>query len=77
LRSALKTTRYLVSSQPDFLAVGELCAKLGISRMTLWRYMRDRAFPKPVQFAGPKSPRHWRLADVEAWERECERRAAS
>ena len=38
--------------------------------MWLWRYMRQHGFPKPVQFGGPTSTRHWLLSDIETWERE-------
>jgi predicted DNA-binding transcriptional regulator AlpA len=41
----------------------------GVSDMWVWRHMRDHGFPKPVQFGGPTSARHWKLSDIETWER--------
>jgi predicted DNA-binding transcriptional regulator AlpA len=42
----------------------------GVSRMWLWRYMREHGFPQPVQFGGSRSVRRWKVAEIEAWERE-------
>jgi predicted DNA-binding transcriptional regulator AlpA len=63
VRSATANVIYLTTSQ--------VCARFGgVSRMWLWRYMRQHGFPAPVQFGGPRSVRHWHLDEIEAWERE-------
>src|SRR5271169_2184836 len=33
-------------------------------------YMQRHEFPKPVQFGGPTSARHWLRSEIEEWERE-------
>lgn len=42
-----------------------LCARLGISRSTLWREVHEDRFPKPIEI----SPRSfgWIEAEVDAW----------
>jgi predicted DNA-binding transcriptional regulator AlpA len=65
VRTAIRT-----SSEPDYLLIGDLCRRFNTSRMTIWRRMRDQQFPQPIRFGGPKSPRYWKRADVEAWETE-------
>jgi excisionase family DNA binding protein len=67
MRSALKAARYLVSDDTEFWAVGEVCVRLGVSRMTLWRLLRQQNFPQPIRYGGPNSPRHFRRSEVEAW----------
>lgn len=42
--------------------VREICG--GISDMTLWRWLKERDFPRPIYIAGR---RFWREADVLAW----------
>ncbi len=69
MRSVLDTHphRIRVAVDPQFVTAGELCARLGVSRMWLRRYMAGHGFPRPIQFGGPTSARHWRVAEVEAW----------
>jgi len=43
-------------------AVRALCGD--VSDMTLWRWLQERNFPKPIYIAGR---RFWREADVVAW----------
>jgi predicted DNA-binding transcriptional regulator AlpA len=63
--------RYVrVSDDARYLTAGQLRERFGVSDMWLWRYMRRHGFPKPVQFGGPTSARHWRLTEIEQWERE-------
>jgi predicted DNA-binding transcriptional regulator AlpA len=39
--------------------------------MWIVRRLQDSGFPQPIRFSDSKtSRRFWRLADVEAWERE-------
>jgi len=42
--------------------VRELCG--GISDMTLWRWVQDRDFPKPIYIA---RRRYWREVEVLQW----------
>ena len=51
-----------------FLSERQLCARLGVSRTTLWRWMKDGHLPHSVQI-GPRCVR-WRLEDIEQWEAE-------
>ena len=39
-----------------------------LSRVTIWRRMKDGDFPKPVRLGGPKSRAvGWRRTDIERW----------
>ena len=41
---------------------------IGISRTSLWRYVRDDDFPAPLRLGGERSRAvGWRRADVEQW----------
>jgi predicted DNA-binding transcriptional regulator AlpA len=59
-----------VSTDARYLSISQVRERYGVSAMWIWRHMRDRGFPKPVKFGGPTSARHWRVVDVEQWERE-------
>ncbi len=37
-----------------------------ISRATVWRWVKENKFPKPIKLS-PGSTR-WKLSDIEAWE---------
>jgi predicted DNA-binding transcriptional regulator AlpA len=66
----------IVSSDSRYLSAGQIRERFGVSDMLLWRYMRDHGFPRPVQFGGPTSVRHWLLTDIEQWERERAKQSA-
>jgi predicted DNA-binding transcriptional regulator AlpA len=51
--------------------------RFGVSHMWILRRMRDANFPPPIRFSNAKtSRRFWRIADVEAWERQYGRSAS-
>ncbi|MDF2578238.1 MAG: hypothetical protein K0S74_1722 [Chlamydiales bacterium] len=50
-----------------FLRDTEVAIRYGISRPTIWRWVKLNKFPKPIKL-GAGSTR-WRLADLEIWER--------
>ncbi|MCE2747158.1 MAG: AlpA family phage regulatory protein [Burkholderiales bacterium] len=50
---------------PALLQTAALCAHLGMNSSTLWRWIRERNFPKPIE-VGSKT-RMWRTAEVDAW----------
>jgi predicted DNA-binding transcriptional regulator AlpA len=62
--------RYRVSSDVRYLTIGQIRERYGVSDMWVWRYMKRHGFPRPVQFGGPTSARHWKLSDLETWERD-------
>ena len=43
----------------------EICKRVGFSRQTLRRLVREKAFPQPVHLS--KTRLAWRLREVEAW----------
>ena len=49
----------------QFLRLNEVCAKVGVSRATLYRRVRDGSFPAPFR-VGPRASR-WRLDEVEEY----------
>jgi len=49
----------------DLIGTTEVCEVLGVSRRSVFRYMKRRDFPKPV---GKVSGRRvWRRREVERW----------
>ncbi len=72
MRVAISTFKHRIRVADDarYLTAGQVRERYGVSDMWLWRYMRQHGFPKPVQFGGPTSARHWKIAEIEEWERE-------
>ncbi len=68
--NTLLNHRYRVSGDVRYLTIGQVRERYGVSAVWIWRYMRQHDFPKPVQFGGPTSARHWLLSTIESWERE-------
>ena len=58
-----------VSTDARYLTIGQVRERFYVSDMWVWRHMRAHGFPRPVQFGGPTSARHWLLTDIEHWER--------
>lgn len=56
------------SDDARYLTIGQVRQRFGVSASWVRRYILEHGFPKPVKFGGPKSPRHWIVADIEAWE---------
>lgn len=51
----------------QYLSASQIANRLGLSRTSIWRYLRDDpAFPKPYKFG--KTTRRWSLEDIIAWE---------
>jgi predicted DNA-binding transcriptional regulator AlpA len=52
---------------PTYLPASQVCARYGISAMSIWRWCRDDAlgFPHPLRINGR---RFWKLAELEQWE---------
>ena len=54
----------------QYLSDRQLAERYGVHRVTPWKWVERGAFPRPVKLT-PGCTR-WRLADVEAWEKERE-----
>lgn len=50
---------------PSLLQTATLCAHLGVNSSTVWRWIRERNFPKPIE-VGTKV-RMWKAVEVEQW----------
>jgi|GEM_PF-2042219 len=49
-----------------YLSTSQVALRLGLSRTTIWRRLKDDpTFPQPLKF-GPVT-RRWGLASIEAW----------
>lgn len=49
-----------------YLSASQVSIHLGVSRVTIWRYLKnDQSFPRPIAF-GTRT-RRWRLLEIEAW----------
>lgn len=59
-----------------YIRVPELVKKLGLDRVTLWRWCRDGFFPRPVKLG--RRAIGWPTSEVDAWaaQRAQEREAA-
>jgi predicted DNA-binding transcriptional regulator AlpA len=68
--SSVRPLRFSVSNDVRYLTAGQIRERFGVSDMWIWRHMRAHGFPRPVQFGGPTSTRHWLLTEIEQWERE-------
>lgn len=53
------------SELPRFLRIGEVCELVGVSRTTIWRWVRSGHFP-PKRQLGPNSV-GWPAHEVEQW----------
>jgi predicted DNA-binding transcriptional regulator AlpA len=60
--------RIRVSRDRRYLTAGQVRERFGVSDMWIWRHIRVHGFPRPVQFGGPTSARHWLVTDIEHWE---------
>lgn len=49
-----------------FLRDTEIARRYSISRPTVWRWVKQGKFPKPLKLGGGSS--RWKLKDLEAWE---------
>ena len=59
-----------MSANNTYLSDREIAARYGIHRVTPWNWAKQGKFPKPVKLTSGCT--RWRLADVEAWEKERE-----
>ncbi|ERS81722.1 helix-turn-helix transcriptional regulator [Halomonas sp. PBN3] len=50
-----------------WLSVKQLSNRYGTHEATIWRWVREGRYPKPVKLAGGSLTR-WSLNDVEGWE---------
>ena len=49
-----------------YLKDTDIAMRYGISRATIWRWVKNNKFPRPIKL-GAGSTR-WRLSDLEVWE---------
>jgi prophage regulatory protein len=49
-----------------YLRDTEAAHRYGISRPTIWRWVKNGKFPKPIKLSTGST--RWRLADLESWE---------
>jgi len=58
-----------------YLSDVQLAARLGVGRVTPWRWVQRGEFPRPVKLS--RGCTRWRLSDIEAWEDERQRERES
>ena len=49
------------------LAVKRVAARYDVHKQTIWRWVQEGKFPKPVKVNGST---RWKLSDIESWEAE-------
>jgi len=52
----------------EFIGGPAVCARYGITDMTLWRWLADTTLNFPAPAMRIRGRRFWRLADLEKWE---------
>lgn len=56
------------SVEVEIVRAADVTRMTGLSRVTLWRRVRDGDFPKPLRLGGPGSRSiGWRIGDVRHW----------
>jgi prophage regulatory protein len=50
---------------PQLLRISKLSANIGVSRSTIWAWVKAGKFPKPIKLA--ENTTVWSAADIEAW----------
>jgi prophage regulatory protein len=51
-----------------YLSDRQTAERFGVSRCTVWRWLREGGFPRPIKLSAGCT--RWRLSDVERWENE-------
>ena len=46
----------------------DLAERFGVHRITIWRWVRENHFPRPVHFS--KGCTRWNIEEVDKWEAE-------
>ena len=54
-------------AQTLFFRDNEVADRYKISRPTIWRWVKQGKFPRPIKLAGGSS--RWKLSDLEVWEK--------
>ena len=49
-----------------YLSDKQLAERFSVGRATIWRWIKDQNFPKPIKLS--ENCTRWRLSDVEQWE---------
>ncbi len=49
-----------------YLNVEQVAQRLCVSKDSIWRWVREQNFPKPVKLSGRTT--RWRLSDILDWE---------
>ena len=63
------TTTIPSTSEGQLISARQVCDRVGISRVTLWRLLGTENFPRPIRLA-PSSPRsrlRFRLTEIVDW----------
>lgn len=51
---------------PVFVRATQVASREGVSVATVWRWVREGKFPKPIKLS--EAVTAWRICDIEAWE---------
>ncbi len=66
------STREADPRREPWLTLRDLCARFDVDKSTVYRWMRERGFPKPVQLGGGGTSR-WSAEEVRGYEERAER----
>jgi predicted DNA-binding transcriptional regulator AlpA len=57
----------IVRPAARLLSKGEVLDKIGVTYPTIWKLMRDGAFPRPVVIGSTGGKNAWLESEVDAW----------
>ena len=63
-------SKYSVSPNPRMLRMSEVARWLGVSRTTIYKWIRDGFLPQPIILGGQNqnnSASRWREDEIQAW----------
>jgi prophage regulatory protein len=64
-----------MKSETPFLRDIEVANRYGVSRSTIWRWVKEKKILRPLKIGSGSS--RWRLSDLEVWEQAQSQRAYS
>lgn len=56
--------------EKTYLTDKEVSKKFGVSRVTIWRWVKSENFPKPLKLSAGVT--RWKSEDLESWENNLE-----
>ena len=56
----------MMNNKPEFLKDTELANRYGVSRPTIWRWLKEGKIPNPIKIGVGVT--RWKVKDLQVWE---------